>query len=178
MMTFAFPAFLSGLLLLSVPLILHLMKRKPEFVRRFPSLFFFRKSLARKERRNSLLKYLVLICRLLGFACLALGFAYPVTASYRLKPQEATVVLIDGSFSMPDDISIQRWLSAMSPENPTLFCIVSNSLNWSGNFESSRDGLETWFEKDRKTFRSSSFRTAILFMDVAFVTQNFPFSGM
>lgn len=165
MMTFAFPAFLFGLLLLSVPLILHLMKRKPEFVRRFPSLFFFRKSLARKERRNSLLKYLVLICRLLGFACLALGFAYPVTASYRLKPQEATVVLIDGSFSMPDDISIQRWLSAMSPENPTLFCIVSNSLNWSGNFESSRDGLETWFEKDRKTFRSSSFRTALIAAD-------------
>ena len=75
MITFAFPAFLSGLLLLSVPLILHLMKRKPEFVRRFPSLFLFRKSLARKERRNSLLKYLVLICRLLGFACLAFGFA-------------------------------------------------------------------------------------------------------
>lgn len=165
MMTFAFPAFLSGLLLLSVPLILHLMKRKPEFVRRFPSLFLFRKSLARKERRNSLLKYLVLICRLLGFACLALGFAYPVTASYRLKPQEATVVLIDGSFSMADDISIQRWLSAMSPENPTLFCIVSNSLNWSGNFESSRNGLETWFEENRKTFRTSSFRTALLAAD-------------
>ena len=102
MISLVAPLYLLGMLLIAIPVILHLLRNRPEHAERFPSLFFLRKSLAGRERRNSLRRILVLVFRCLAFACLALAFAYPVLSDFPLKVRRATVVLVDSSFSVPE----------------------------------------------------------------------------
>lgn len=168
MIRFAFPLYLFGFLLIAVPLILHLLKRKPELTQRFPSLFFLRKSPAAKEKHNTLMKYLVLLFRCLAFFCLAAGFAYPVFSKSVLNPERTTVVLVDASFSMPEDDgnTMEPLLDEVSANHPMLIGAVTSRTRWSGgDFSPDPGTLSGWYETNRETAETSSFRSAILAAD-------------
>lgn len=168
MISLVAPLYLLGMLLIAIPVILHLLRNRPDHAERFPSLFFLRKSLAGRERRNSLRRILVLVFRCLAFVCLALAFAYPVLSDFPLKVRRATVVLVDSSFSVPERERtkvLEELLDEISPEHPMLFASVTSRLRWSGEFTVDRGALERWCAGLEKSAESSSFRSALLAAD-------------
>jgi len=105
MLSFTNSIFLLGLAGLSVPIILHLINRELAVGLKFPSIRFIAKSdLPRKEKRK-LRDLLLLLLRLLLFACLILTFSRPVWTvpsqpSSDNTYRKETVYVLDASASM------------------------------------------------------------------------------
>ncbi len=77
MLSFAHPAFLYGLGLLAVPVLLHLMRRPVAVTLVFPSVRFIRKGRLPHAGRRRLRDRFMLAARLLALAALVLAFARP-----------------------------------------------------------------------------------------------------
>lgn len=71
------PLFLAGLTALSLPLILHLVRRTPRGRQEFSSLMFLSPSPPRLTRRSRLDQILLLLLRLAALALIAVAFARP-----------------------------------------------------------------------------------------------------
>jgi hypothetical protein len=104
-MGFLTPAFLLGLLALSVPVLLHLVHRERRQMMVFPSLMFLRRVPHRSVRRRRIRRWLLLALRCAGLALLAVAFAHPVLkgatrAAAAAGGPTARVVLVDRSYSM------------------------------------------------------------------------------
>lgn len=103
MIHFLAPAYLYGLLLLAIPVIIHLFN-----FRRFKKVLFtnvrFLRELQEETTRTSRLKHLlILLARLLAMACLILAFAQPVFNSGGQLVQignDPVSIYLDNSFSM------------------------------------------------------------------------------
>src|SRR5262249_43721488 len=95
--------FLLGLAAVSLPILVHLVRRTRAPRVEFPSLMFVRRIPQRTIRRRRLHNLLLLALRSLALLFLVIAFARPYF-SKRLLPgvggQRANVVLIDNSFSM------------------------------------------------------------------------------
>jgi len=104
-MGFLAPAFLFGLLALSVPVLIHLVHRERRQTKAFPSLMFLRRVPHRSVRRRKIRQWLLLTLRCAALALLAVAFAQPVLRSAS-RPTAvgggatARVVLLDRSYSM------------------------------------------------------------------------------
>ncbi|NNM95506.1 MAG: hypothetical protein HKL88_08600 [Bacteroidia bacterium] len=102
-MNFLFPSFLYALSAVSIPIIIHLFN-----FRRYKKLYFSNVALlqaaVQESRSRSMLKHwLVLLCRILAVAFLALAFAQPylpVKHGIQLTGSKAVSIFIDNSFSM------------------------------------------------------------------------------
>lgn len=101
-MQFLFPAFLSALAVLSVPIIIHLF-----YFRRFKRVYFtnvrFLKEVKEEtSNRQKLRNLLVLLMRCLAIAAMVLAFAQPfIPLSSGIKKGERAVsIFVDNSFSM------------------------------------------------------------------------------
>jgi len=101
-MQFLYPGFLYALLALLIPILIHLF-----YFRRFKKVYFsnvkFLKELKEEtSNRNKLKNLLILLSRLLAFACLALAFAQPFLPNKDGLTEGASSVsiFIDNSFSM------------------------------------------------------------------------------
>jgi Aerotolerance regulator N-terminal len=101
-MQFLFPAFLTALAVLAVPIIIHLF-----YFRRFKKVYFtnvrFLKEVKEEtSNRRKLRNLLVLLMRCLAIACMVLAFAQPfIPKSDSVKRGEKSVsVYVDNSFSM------------------------------------------------------------------------------
>lgn len=169
----AFPAYLLGILLILIPVILHLMKRKPTVPQNYPSFFFLKKTAVRKQRRNNLRKYLILLFRCLAFLCLAWAFSYPYVSSVALTPEEATVIVLDSSFSTAPSQTKMRMildseLEKVSPAHPMLIVSAANQILWSGDFSADRPALRKWAEEHMRTQQASSFSTVLRMADSRF----------
>ncbi|HXF10344.1 MAG TPA: BatA domain-containing protein, partial [Desulfuromonadaceae bacterium] len=105
-MSWLFPGFLAGILLVGLPVVLHLLRRKPQDVVRFPSLRFLGTSALRDTRRNQLLRWLVLLCRCLAIALLCFAFARPFWGKAPTAINRALVIALDNSMSQQ---SRGRW---------------------------------------------------------------------
>ncbi|HZN34277.1 MAG TPA: BatA domain-containing protein, partial [Pirellulaceae bacterium] len=86
-MSVLFPLYLAGLAALTLPLILHLVRRTPKGRKEFSSLMFLAPSPPRLTRRSRLDQILLLLLRLAALAFLAFAFARPFLR------QEATLSL-------------------------------------------------------------------------------------
>jgi Aerotolerance regulator N-terminal/von Willebrand factor type A domain/Beta-galactosidase trimerisation domain len=101
-MSFLNPLFLLGLAALSVPVIVHLVRRTKAPRVEFPSLMFVRRVPQRTIRRRRLQNLLLLALRSLAFMLLVLGFARPYfgTGANQKSGQRANVIMLDNSLSM------------------------------------------------------------------------------
>ncbi|MCI0661945.1 MAG: BatA domain-containing protein [Acidobacteria bacterium] len=101
-MSFLNPLFLLGLAALSVPVIVHLVRRTKAPRVEFPSLMFVRRIPQRTIRRRRLQNLLLLALRSLAFMLLVLSFARPYFGSgaSQKSGQRANIILLDNSLSM------------------------------------------------------------------------------
>jgi hypothetical protein len=104
-MGFLQSAFLAGLALVSVPLILHLFTRRRVQQVRFPALMLLGGSKRRSMSILTLQQLLVLLCRTAAIGLVALAFALPVLRGVRLslpgtRTRVALHIIIDNSASM------------------------------------------------------------------------------
>lgn len=110
-MTFLLPAFLVAGLLVGLPILLHLLRRKPKQEVRFPSLRFLRNVVLRESRKHRIHRWLVLALRCLVLLLIAAAFARPFFGNKLNPANRALVVLLDNSFSMQ---SGDRWPEAIA----------------------------------------------------------------
>jgi hypothetical protein len=99
------PLYLAGLAALSLPLVLHLIRRTPRGRQAFSSLMFLSPSPPRLTRRSRLDHLLLLTLRLLALGLLALAFARPFLRESALLPLDnlptrRVAILLDTSASM------------------------------------------------------------------------------
>src|SRR5438445_9579193 len=104
-MGFLAPLYLAGLAALSVPLVLHLIRRTPRGRQEFSSLMFLLPSPPRLTRRSRLDQIILLLMRLAALALLAFAFARPflreaATLALEDLPARRVAILVDTSASM------------------------------------------------------------------------------
>src|SRR5689334_218980 len=99
------PGFLGALALVSIPLIIHLLRRRKLKVIRWAAMEFLRQSQKKQSRRLRIEEIILLILRMLIVAIAVLAFTRPVLRSLGvpLLSQNARVhaiIVLDNSFSM------------------------------------------------------------------------------
>lgn len=95
------PAFLLGALAAAVPIVLHLLERRPAVVRPFSAMRLLRPAQASEIRRRRIRQLLLLSVRVLALLLLALSFARPYSKHLSASPaRPVTVVALDVSASM------------------------------------------------------------------------------
>ena len=99
------PLYLAGLTALSLPLILHLVRRTPRGRQEFSSLMFLSATPPRLTRRSRLDQILLLLLRLAALALIVLAFARPflreaASLSFADLTGKRLAILIDTSASM------------------------------------------------------------------------------
>jgi hypothetical protein len=173
MISLAFTGFLIGAGLLAAPVILHLLKLKPRTPHLYPALVFLHATAARRQNRNRLRKFIILLLRCLVLTLVTLAFAWPYVTDLAPEPEEAVVVLWDGSFSMQDENIKQhlenetvKILKRADGKHPTLAGAVTENVKWSGDFSADPDHLREWFKNNHKFYGSSSFRGAVRQADI------------
>ncbi len=101
-MSFLNPLFLLGLAAISIPVIVHLVRRTKAPRVEFPSLMFVRRVPQRTIRRRQLQNLLLLLLRSLALLLLVFAFVRPYFGNSQADGlgQRAGVILLDTSFSM------------------------------------------------------------------------------
>src|SRR5262245_35493964 len=103
-MTFVFPLFLGGLLLVGVPVLLHLILRPKPKRLPFPAFRFLAQRHQSNQRKLRLRHLLLLALRMLLIAAICLALARPKIFSERVnlggERSVAAVLLFDTSYSM------------------------------------------------------------------------------
>ncbi len=92
-MSFLVPAFLAGLVALSVPILVHLRHRQRKDAIPFPSLMFLRKIQFREVRRQQIHHWPLFLLRVLAVILLVLAFSRPF---FRDRDQGASIVARTG----------------------------------------------------------------------------------
>jgi hypothetical protein len=106
-MNWLFPGFLVGTAALALPILLHLMRRRPKRTISFPSLRFLMASQQQNDKSQRLRRWLVLVLRCAALALLAAAFARPFFGASSNGERQAVVVVIDNSFSLQAG---HRWM--------------------------------------------------------------------
>ena len=136
-MNWLFPGFLAGAALIGLPIVLHLLRRKPREVMRFPSLRFLGESALRDTRRNQLLRWLTLLLRCLAIALLCAAFARPFWGNTPSSNRRVMVIALDNSMSQQargrwDET--QRWslaqLSDLGPGDEAALLLMEPEPTW------------------------------------------------
>jgi hypothetical protein len=115
------PLFLAGLAGLSLPVILHLIRRTPRERVEFSSLMFLTQTPPRLSRRSRLDQILLLVLRLAVLGLLAFAFARPFLRDSALLslndlPQRRVAILVDTSASMNRGDLWQQAVKAVQKE--------------------------------------------------------------
>src|SRR5687768_17969037 len=99
------PLYLAGLAVLTLPLLLHLVRRTPKGRKEFSSLMFLSPTPPRLTRRSRLDQIILLLLRLAALALLAFAFTRPflrqaATLALSDLPARKVAILVDASASM------------------------------------------------------------------------------
>jgi len=141
------PLYLAGLAALSVPLILHLVRRTPRGRQDFSSLMFLTPSPPRLTRRSRLDQIALLVMRLAALALLAFAFARPflreaATLTLADLPARRVAIVVDNSASMRRaDLwqqamrQVERELSDLGPRDEVALYTIADRLQPVVEFE-------------------------------------------
>jgi len=99
-MNFLYPQFLYGLVMLSVPVIIHLFNFRKTKKVYFSNSRFLQQVKDSKSARQRLKHLLIMLSRLLFILFLVLAFAQPYIPSKELQQQEMVHIYLDNSLSM------------------------------------------------------------------------------
>ncbi len=99
-MNWLLPGFLGAACAVGLPILLHLLRRKPKTLVRFPTLRFLQEGAIRDMRKHRLLRLLTLALRCLIIGLLAAAFARPFFATSHVRPGQVMIVAVDNSMSM------------------------------------------------------------------------------
>jgi hypothetical protein len=100
-MQFKHPEILYALFFLLIPVFIHLFQLRRFHRIDFTNVAFLKKVSLQTRKSSQLKKWLILLMRLLTFACIIIAFAQPFLASKTaLNTEKETVIYIDNSFSM------------------------------------------------------------------------------
>jgi hypothetical protein len=142
------PLYLAGLAALSLPLILHLVRRTPRGRQDFSSLMFLLPSPPRLTRRSRLDQIVLLLLRLAALALLAFAFARPflresATLALDNLPARRVAILVDTSASMRrGDLwqqaiaTVERELNDLGPHDEVALYAFGDLLTTEVGFES------------------------------------------
>jgi len=175
------PLYLAGLAALSLPLILHLVRRTPRGRQDFSSLMFLTPSPPRLTRRSRLDQILLLLLRLAALALLAFAFARPflreaATLAVDDLPARRVALLVDTSASMRrGDLwqqavkQIDKELSDLGPHDEVALFTYGDSLQTVVGFEagdadtsaSKIDIVRASAKKLRPTWQATDLGTAL-----------------
>jgi hypothetical protein len=136
-MNWLFPGFLAGAVLIGVPIVLHLLRRKPRDIFRFPSLRFLGESALRDTRRNQLLRWLTLLLRCLAIVLLCAAFARPFWGQAPSSTRRAMVIALDNSMSQQARGRWEetlRWsrnqLAELNPDDEAALLLMEPKPTW------------------------------------------------
>ncbi len=116
-MTWLLPAFLATGALASLPVLLHLLRRKPKQFIQFPSLRFLGPRILRESRKHRIRRWIVLAMRCLLILLIAAAFARPFFPKNSDPTGMVTVFVVDNSMSMQTSgrwESLQSWSNSFS----------------------------------------------------------------
>jgi hypothetical protein len=100
-LSFLSPLFLLGALAVSIPIALHLFRRKTDAVVEFPAVRLLQKAPVERQRRRRLRELILLALRVSALVLLAVAFARPyIDRASGVVPAPTTVVALDTSFSL------------------------------------------------------------------------------
>ena len=141
------PLYLAGLAALSLPLILHLVRRTPRGRQVFSSLMFLTPSPPRLTRRSRLDQLLLLALRLTALALLVMAFTRPflraaATLSFSDVPSRRVAIMVDTSASMRrGDLwqqaitTVERELEELAPHDEIALYAFDSRLKTIAEFE-------------------------------------------
>jgi hypothetical protein len=136
-MNWLLPGFLAGAALIGLPIVLHLLRRKPRDTVRFPSLRFLGETALRDTRRNRLLRWLTLLLRCLAIALLCAAFARPFWGKTPSASRKVLVIALDNSMSQQARgrwEEAQRWslgqLEELTPGDQAALLIMQPEPTW------------------------------------------------
>jgi hypothetical protein len=146
-----FPGFLLGAAAVVVPIVLHLIRRRPKRIVAFPSLRFLASTQPRNENSQRLRRWLVLLMRCLALALIAAAFARPFFNRFAAGERQAVVVVVDNSFSLQAEgrwPALQRWareqLADLGPGDRLGVLVLSPRPTWVAPLTTpAPQGLET-----------------------------------
>src|SRR5690606_20272693 len=100
-MQFKHPEILWALFLILIPILIHLFKLRKYEKEAFTNVQVLRQIRKQTNKQSQIKKWLILLMRTLGIACLVLAFAEPYFSNRDLLNSKIeTVIYIDNSFSM------------------------------------------------------------------------------
>src|SRR5436190_3816061 len=175
------PLYLAGLAALSLPLILHLVRRTPRGRQDFSSLMFLLPSPPRLTRRSRLDQIVLLLLRLTALALLAFAFARPflreaATLALEDLPARRVAILVDSSASMRrGDLwqqtltQVEKELADLSPHDEVALFTFGESLQTEVGFDSGEadaatsrlDIVRQAAKKLRPTWQATDLGTAL-----------------
>ena len=172
-MSLLYAAYLFGALAVSVPVVLHLLRRRPTQLQMFPSFMFLGVTAAPKQRKNNIRNWIVLALRCLVLALLALAFAWPYLPKLDEVPQQATVLLWDQSFSMdatPYRAQLrsraQTLIEDTDSAHPMIIGLVGDRVDWSGELTGDPALLAGYFKRRGTAYGTSRFDRALRWADL------------
>jgi hypothetical protein len=167
------PLYLSGLLLLALPVLIHLVQRQHSRGTRFPSLMFLQRIPQREQRLLEIRHWLLLLLRCLLLLLIVLAFARPFVdrengAAALEAGREDSIIVLDRSYSMrvADHwqqalASALRVVDGKAPRDRIGIILFDDETEILSDLTTSADSLRSLLRGQSPGFRATRMPTAI-----------------